>query len=42
MGSEDYILRVEDIHKKYGDREVLRGVSFEVKKGETKVFIGPS
>jgi len=36
------ILRVEDIHKAYGDREVLRGVSFSVRKGETKVFIGPS
>ena len=36
------VLRVEDIHKKYGNVEVLRGVSFEIKKGETKVIIGPS
>jgi polar amino acid transport system ATP-binding protein len=42
MESNEYILRVEDIHKAYGDREVLRGVSFSVRKGETKVFIGPS
>jgi polar amino acid transport system ATP-binding protein len=42
MGEERYILRVEDIHKAYGDREVLKGVSFNVRKGETKVFIGPS
>ncbi|QSZ67779.1 amino acid ABC transporter ATP-binding protein [Methanofollis aquaemaris] len=42
MVSDVCILRVEDIHKKYGEREVLRGVSFDVKKGETKVFIGPS
>ncbi|TAJ43424.1 amino acid ABC transporter ATP-binding protein, partial [Methanofollis fontis] len=42
MEHGDYILRVEDIHKRYGDREVLRGVSFNVRKGETKVFIGPS
>ena len=36
------VLRVEDIYKKYGNVEVLKGVSFEIKKGETKVIIGPS
>jgi polar amino acid transport system ATP-binding protein len=42
MQNDDYILKVEDIHKAFGANEVLRGVSFEVKKGETLVFIGPS
>jgi polar amino acid transport system ATP-binding protein len=37
-----YILRVVDLHKKFGDREILHGISFNVKKGETIVFIGPS
>ncbi len=36
------ILKVQDIHKSYGDLEVLKGISFEVKQGETKVIIGPS
>jgi len=36
------ILKVEDLHKRYGREEVLKGVSFEVQKGETKVIIGPS
>ena len=36
------LLRVEDIHKRYGKEQVLAGVSFEMKKGETKVIIGPS
>ncbi len=36
------ILKVEDLHKSYGQEGVLRGVSFELKKGETKVIIGPS
>jgi len=36
------ILKVEDLHKRYGAEEVLRGVSFEVHRGETKVIIGPS
>jgi polar amino acid transport system ATP-binding protein len=36
------LLKVLDIHKRYGSEEVLRGVSFDVERGETKVFIGPS
>ncbi|HNR24863.1 MAG TPA: amino acid ABC transporter ATP-binding protein [Candidatus Bipolaricaulis anaerobius] len=36
------LLRVEDLHKRYGTEEVLRGVSLTVVKGETKVVIGPS
>jgi polar amino acid transport system ATP-binding protein len=36
------VLRVEDIHKTYNKNEILKGVSFEIKKGETKVIIGPS
>ncbi|MCK4523265.1 amino acid ABC transporter ATP-binding protein, partial [Candidatus Aerophobetes bacterium] len=35
-------LKVENIHKTYGREKVLQGISFEVKKGETKVIIGPS
>ncbi len=36
------LLRVEDLHKRYGKEEVLRGVSFRMNRGETKVIIGPS
>jgi len=42
MPSEDPVLKVEDIHKSYGDNPVLKGVSFEVKRGEIKVVCGPS
>lgn len=38
----DALLLVEDIHKRYGKEEVLKGVSFQLQKGETKVIIGPS
>ncbi len=38
----DALLVVEDIHKRYGKEEVLKGVSFQLRKGETKVIIGPS
>lgn len=38
----DTVLRVSDLRKRFGDEEVLNGVSFEVFKGDVKVFIGPS
>jgi polar amino acid transport system ATP-binding protein len=38
----EVVLRVEGIHKTYGDNHVLRGVSLQVRRGETKVVIGPS
>jgi polar amino acid transport system ATP-binding protein len=36
------ILRADGVHKRYGELEVLRGVTFEVGRGEVKVIIGPS
>ncbi|MCF8000923.1 MAG: amino acid ABC transporter ATP-binding protein [Halanaerobiales bacterium] len=36
------ILRIEDLHKRFGDNEVLKGVSLSLNKGENKVIIGPS
>lgn len=36
------ILKVENLCKSYGDLEVLKNISFEVHKGEKKVFVGPS
>ncbi len=36
------LLRVDDIHKRYGQEQVLCGVSFQMQRGETKVIIGPS
>ncbi len=40
--SNNIILRVEDLHKVYGALEVLKGVTFSLSKGESKVIIGPS
>jgi len=36
------VLKIEDLKKNYGKAEILKGISLEVKKGETKVIIGPS
>ena len=35
-------LRADEVRKRYGELEVLRGVTFEVGRGEVKVIIGPS
>jgi len=40
--NKELILQVKDIHKSFGNKEVLKGISFEVYQGETKVIIGPS
>lgn len=37
-----HLLQAEDLHKRYGKEEVLRGISLALEKGETKVVIGPS
>jgi len=36
------IVRIRDLHKRYGDLEVLKGVSLDVTRGEVVVIIGPS
>jgi polar amino acid transport system ATP-binding protein len=33
---------LEDVHKRFGEREVIRGVSMEVQQGEVVCIIGPS
>ena len=38
----ELLLRVVNLKKRFGKLEVLKGVSFEINKGETKVIIGPS
>src|SRR2546428_6448066 len=34
--------RADNVHKRYDELEVLRGVTFEVDPGQVKVIIGPS
>ena len=38
----EVVLSAVNVHKRYGELEVLKGVSFEVGRGEVKVVIGPS
>lgn len=38
----DSIVKVKDLRKSYGDKEVVKGISFEVKKGEVFGILGPN
>jgi phospholipid/cholesterol/gamma-HCH transport system ATP-binding protein len=40
--STDYIIEVRDLAVKYGDRTVLDGLNFKVRRGETFVILGGS
>ncbi len=40
--SSDAIVGVRDLHVRYGDREVLHGISFDVRSNETMVILGGS
>ncbi|HBJ00875.1 MAG TPA: peptide ABC transporter ATP-binding protein, partial [Lysinibacillus sp.] len=36
------MIKIEDLHKSYGQNEVLKGISTEVKEKEVIAIIGPS
>ncbi|HXW18589.1 MAG TPA: ABC transporter ATP-binding protein [Candidatus Acidoferrales bacterium] len=36
------LIEVRDLHVRYGEREILHGISFDVKPGETLVILGGS
>ena len=40
--SNDPYISVKDIHKSFGNAEVLKGISFDIAKGEAVCIIGPS
>jgi ABC-2 type transport system ATP-binding protein len=35
-------IRVEELHKRYGEEEALRGISFEIEEGEVFGLLGPN
>ncbi|MFP3929248.1 MAG: ATP-binding cassette domain-containing protein, partial [Desulfobacteraceae bacterium] len=36
------MIKIEKLHKKFGDLEVLKGIDLHVRPGEVVVIIGPS
>ncbi len=39
---EEVVIRFDDVHKSFGSLKILRGLSFEVKRGTTLGIMGPS
>lgn len=42
MDGGRFMISVEKVSKRYGELEVLKGISLSIKKGKTAVIIGPS
>jgi polar amino acid transport system ATP-binding protein len=42
MAGDRSMLEIEDLHKSFGDLEVLRGLNLRVRPGEVIIVIGPS
>jgi cystine transport system ATP-binding protein len=42
MNADDCTIRVDDVHKRFGSLEVLKGVSLAVQRGEVIIVMGPS
>jgi phospholipid/cholesterol/gamma-HCH transport system ATP-binding protein len=40
--SDTHMVRVDSLHKSFGRTHVLRGLSFDIPRGETTVIMGPS
>lgn len=42
MSRTEPMLRVANVHKSYGEHEILKGIDIEVNKGEVMCLLGPS
>ena len=40
--NDDVLIKVEGLHKIYGDFHALNGINEEIHKGEVVVVVGPS
>ncbi len=36
------LLRIENLHVSAGDKDILKGIDLEIRKGETHVLMGPN
>lgn len=36
------MLRIKDVHKSFGQNEILKGVDIDIQKGDVVVVLGPS
>ena len=38
----DHVLEIKNIHKSFGENEILKGVDLKIDKGDVVVILGPS
>ena len=38
----NFMINIKNLHKSFGDNEILKGIDLQIKKGETTIVIGPS
>lgn len=36
------MINIQNLHKSFGDNEILKGINLKIAKGETTIIIGPS
>ena len=42
VGERGPMIQIRNLHKRFGDNKLLKGVSLDVQRGQVTVFIGPS
>jgi len=42
LNDREKIIEVKDLHKSYGNKEILKGISFDIYKGDVISIVGPS
>ena len=42
VSGDGAILRLDDVHKRFGRLEVLRGINLDIERGEVVCVLGPS
>ncbi len=42
MSDSDPVVRVRDLHKSYGTKEAVAGITFDIERGETFALLGPN
>lgn len=40
--TEEVVVRISGLHKRYGDHEAVRGIDLEIRRGEIFAFLGPN
>ena len=37
-----FMINIKNLHKRFGENEILKGIDLQIAKGETTIIIGPS